>query len=151
MRTSLALLLLAALASVAAPRVLAQRASGDELGAIREPIDLYFRAQATGDGDMIRRAFHPEARLSRIDAGRLVQMTAEEFAKRFDGSPPKDEHARLRRIVSMDVTGDVAVVKLELDYPGVFFTDYMTLLRVGNGWRIINKSYHAAPPLRRME
>ena len=143
-------LLVLALAVAAVP-ALAQPASDDELAAIRHPIDLYFRAQATGDGDLIRRAFHPEARVSRVVDGRLVQTTAEEFAGRFDGSPPEDEPARRRRIVSVDVTGDVAVVKVELDYPDVFFTDYITLLRFGDGWRIINKSYHVAPPLGRVE
>ena len=36
-----------------------------------------------------------------------------------------------------------ATAKLVLDYPEVKFTDYMTLLKTGDEWRIINKAFHA--------
>ena len=39
------------------------------------------------------------------------------------------------------VTGDVAVVKVELDYPDAFLTDYFTLLKVDGKWMIRNKIF----------
>ena len=44
-----------------------------------------------------------------------------------------------------DVTGDVGVAKVELDYPDVRFIDYFTLARVGGEWKIIHKSFQRQP------
>ena len=76
----------------------------------------------------------------------MAQRTAEEFAALFTRGPAPDEADRQRRVVSVDVSGDVAVARLELDYPGAFITDYMTLVRVGDEWTIIHKAYTRSAP-----
>jgi hypothetical protein len=43
------------------------------------------------------------------------------------------------------VVGDAAYAKLDLDYPKVRFTDYMTLLKVDGEWKIMSKVYNAEP------
>lgn len=42
----------------------------------------------------------------------------------------------------VDVTGDAAVARVELEYPGVSITDYFTLLKIDGEWRIMNKIFH---------
>ena len=42
---------------------------------------------------------------------------------------------------SIDITGDAAVVKLVLDYPSAYITDYMTLLKIDGRWWIVNKAF----------
>lgn len=44
-----------------------------------------------------------------------------------------------------DVTGDTAVAKVELDYPSALMTDYFTLHKIGNAWKIVHKSFHRRP------
>ena len=135
---------LAALALLfGAPAALAQTA---DLGAVREPLDLYLRGQAEGDGDFMRRAFHPDARIVSLSDGEVSGRSAEAFAALFTNGPAPDEADRHRRIVSLDVTGDVAVAKLELDYPRAFLTDYMTLVRTASGWRILHKAFTRSAP-----
>lgn len=112
------------------------------------PLNLYLQAHATGNGDLIHQAFHPEARVFSVSDDTLTQLSVEEFAALFSGSPAPDEDQRRRRIVTIDVTGNVASAKIELDYPDVFFTDYMSLIRVGNEWKIINKSFRREAPRR---
>ena len=63
----------------------------------------------------------------------------------FRGKPPADEAKRKRRVVMVDVTGDAAVAKVELDFPDAKFTDYFSLLKVGNEWKIIHKWFHRQP------
>lgn len=126
----------------------AQTAEND-LDEVLAPLHLYLQAHATGDGDFIHQAFHPEARISWVADGTLTLITTEEFADRFSGTPASDESERRRRIVNVDVTGDVASAKIELDYPGVFFTDYLTLARVEGTWKITNKSFRRESPRRR--
>ncbi|HPA52839.1 MAG TPA: nuclear transport factor 2 family protein [Thermoanaerobaculia bacterium] len=44
-------------------------------------------------------------------------------------------------MVSIDVAGDAAVAKVELDYPKVFFVDYLSLLKIDGVWKIAQKTY----------
>lgn len=50
--------------------------------------------------------------------------------------------------MSVDVTGDAAVAKVELDYPNALLTNYFTLLKVDGKWMIMNKIFHTQPKAR---
>ena len=125
--------------------ILARNQSDSEEAGVRACIELYFRGHATGDGQYFRQAFHPDAKLFFIRDGKVTQWTLEEYAGRASGKPAPDEARRKRRIESIDITGNAAIAKIVLDYPTVIFTDYMSLLKIGNEWKIVNKSFHANP------
>ena len=129
----LALLLVPLLATAAPP--------GEADAAVRAPIEAYLRGHATGDGEEWRRAFHPSAMVTGLRDGKLQSMTAAEFVSRAPGKPPADEAQRKRRIVSIDVSGDAALAKVELDYPKVVFVDYLSLLKIDGEWKIAQKTY----------
>lgn len=112
---------------------------------IRETIQHYFQGHATGNGDYFRKAFHPEAKLFFIRDGKLTQWTSEEYISRANGKPAADEALRKRKIDSIDLSGNAAVVKVTLDYPKVVFTDYMSMLKIEGQWKIINKTFYANP------
>ncbi len=113
--------------------------------AARVPLDNYIQGHATGNGDFMRKAFHSEAKVMAFRDGKLTNLTAEEFASRFNGKPAADEAQRKRRIESVEITGNAGVGKIVLDYPTVTFTDYMSLLKVGDEWKIVNKVFYAEP------
>jgi hypothetical protein len=138
LRIPAALFLAAALGGPAAAQ------TSDEAGA-RVPLELYLKGHATGDGEHWRRAFHEGAKIQGIREGKLVSRTRDEFAAGASGQPAEDEAQRKRRIVSVDVAGDAAYAKIELDYPKVLFVDYMTLLKVDGEWKIMSKVYQARP------
>jgi hypothetical protein len=139
-----------AMVALAVPAVVAlTHARGrldDEEPLVRRALDHYIQGHATGVGDHFRAAFDPQGRVVSIRDGRLAMMTIDEFVGRAaTGKPAADEGRRRRRIESIDITGDAAVAKVVLEYPAVRFTDYMTLLKTGDEWRIINKAFHAEP------
>lgn len=111
----------------------------------RKAAELYFQGHATGNGDFFRQAFHPDAKLFWVKDGALTTRTSAEFAAGASGKPPADEAQRRRRIVLVDVAGDAAIVKVELDYPTVVFTDYLSMLKLGGEWKVVNKTFHARP------
>ncbi len=117
-----------------------------EREAIRAALQHYLRAHATGDGSHHRKVFHAEARLFWIRDGKLASRTSEEYIARASGSPAEDEARRSRRVAMIDVTGDAAVARVVLDYPGVLITDYMSLLKIDGEWRIVNKIFHVGEP-----
>ena len=47
---------------------------------------------------------------------------------------------------AIDITGTAAIAKVELDYPDVFFTDYMSLLKVDGEWKIVDKIFDRRAP-----
>ena len=125
--------------------IAAQQTSPED-PAVRKAIeDHYFKAISTGNGEPLRGMFVDEGRMMWVQDGRLRVRTSAEFIGGFNGQPPRDEAKRKRRIVMTDVTGDTAIAKVELDHPGVFFTDYFTLHKIGDGWKIVHKSYHRRP------
>jgi Putative lumazine-binding len=134
-----------ALAVVALLFVMCAQASAQESeeAAVRAAVEHYFQGHATGQGEHFRKVFHPDSKLFFIREGKLTQWTAEEYISRASGKPAPDEARRKRRIDSIDITGDAAFVKLTLDYPGVVFTDYMSMLKIDGQWKIVNKTFHA--------
>ena len=113
--------------------------------AVRKTVELYFQGHATGNGDFFRKSFHTDARLFWVKDGALAQKTSTEFAAGAGGKPADDEARRVRRILLVDVSGDAAIVKVELDYPSVKFIDYLSLLKVGGTWVVVNKIFYRVP------
>ena len=141
MRSSL---MLSALLLAATP-VFATDATPGEKALARKPLEAYMQAHATGDGDLIRAAFLPTARIDGVRDGKPVSRTLEEFASGFSGKPAADEAQRSRRIDAIALDGNAGMARVTLDYPKVTFTDYFVLLKVGGEWKIASKVYDAAP------
>lgn len=113
-----------------------------EEDAIRAAVEHYLQGHATGDGAHHAMVFHPVSNLYFIRDGELQTVTSADYIARASGKPADNEAERKRRIAMVDVTGDAAVVKVELDYPGAFITDYFAMLKIDGEWKIINKIFH---------
>ncbi|HEX8652252.1 MAG TPA: nuclear transport factor 2 family protein [Pyrinomonadaceae bacterium] len=118
------------------------RAQNAEEMAVRETIENYFRGHATGNGEYFKKAFHPEARLFWIRDRQVALRTSADYINGASGKPAPDEARRKRRIESIDITGNAAIVKVALDYPDAHIIDYMSMLKVDGAWKIINKTFH---------
>ncbi|MBZ4395113.1 nuclear transport factor 2 family protein [Myxococcus sp. MISCRS1] len=117
-------------------------ASTQDVVGARRAVELYLEGHATGQVAPFREAMHDEMKMFLNRDGVLVRRTAAEYLAGVSGKPADDEAKRKRRLVSLDVTGDVGVAKVELDYPGAFMTDYLTVIKTDGGWKIINKVVH---------
>jgi hypothetical protein len=142
MRKLALLIAMTGVAALAAAMWLPARAQGADELAVRETIENYFRGHATGNGDYFKKAFHPEARLFWIRDGQLAERTSADYISGASGKPAPDEAKRKRRIESIDITGNAAIVKVALDYPDAHIIDYMSMLKVDGAWKIVNKTFH---------
>jgi hypothetical protein len=116
--------------------------STDE-SAIRETVQTYLHGLKFNDVESLRKAFYPEAKLLFVKKnGTLGQLTQGEWYEGFKANAGKEESGTLE-IASMDVTGNAASVKVEEDYPGSHYTDYVTLLKLNGEWKIVNKIFYA--------
>jgi hypothetical protein len=121
----------------------AQTGSHTEEAGVRAALNAYLDGHRTGQADAFRRAFHPDARMLYAKDGQLVKTEIADYIARAPGKPAEDEDKRRRSIDSIDIVGDAAIAKITLNYPEVTFTDYMTLLKINNEWRIVSKVFSA--------
>ena len=120
-------------------------AQTSEKDAVRVPLENYIKGHATGDPEIMRKAFHTEGNLIFIRDGKYTTRSFAEFIGGFTGKPAADEEKRRREIESIDVYGNAASAKIILDYPAVKFVDYMSLLKIDGEWKIVNKIFYAEP------
>ena len=136
----------AVLVAIPATSAVPRDSSNPDDAAIRKTIeDHYFTAHATGSGESLRGVFVDEGRMFWSADGQLRSRTSSEYISGFSGKPAADEAQRQRRVLMVDVTGDVAVAKAELDYPDVRLVDYFALVRAGGEWKIVSKLFQRFP------
>jgi hypothetical protein len=111
--------------------------------AIKQTIQYYFDGGRMGDSVTLRKAFHADARMLFVRDSAFTAIPIGEYITRVGQSPPKPGavDSTKRRIVNIDVAGDAAVAKLELERPDMLVTDYMSLLRIDGQWVIVNKIF----------
>ena len=112
-----------------------------EQDAIAEIVQHYIDGAKSGKGDDMKPAFHKDATVFGYVGPDLFGGPIQEL---FDWNDQNGPATELQvRIASIDVTGTVATVRLELDnWTGYRFTDLFTLLRVDGEWKIMNKVFH---------
>ncbi len=142
-RHAVAVGLLLPIVALGSARV-ASHPSEDE-AAIRQTLQYYLDGHATGDSTPMRKAFHPTAELNWIRDGQFHRRSVDDYIAGFTGRPAEDEAQRKRRVVSVDFDGTAATGRIELDYPGVLITDYMSLLKIDGDWKIVHKIFHIQP------
>ncbi len=108
---------------------------------IAKVVQHYIDGARSGKGDDMKPAFHEDATIfgyvgPDLFAGPIQNL----FAWNDDNGPATELEDR---IASIDVTGTVATVRLELEnWTGFRFTDLFTLLKVDGDWKIMNKVFH---------
>jgi hypothetical protein len=112
----------------------------------REAVEKSLKMYLSGDPAQLERAFHPGATMFFARNDSLIAVPIPEYIARVaksraEGAVPPE---RIERIAHVDITGTTAVARLELEYPKQTLTDYMSLVKYGGEWRIVNKIYSRA-------
>ena len=97
-----------------------------------------------GDLEKTRAGFHPDFVLLGLRNGQLTRfpiadwIASAEKQKTAGQQPP----ATTIQKITVDITGTAAAVKLELNRAGkLVYTDYLSLYKFGDGWKIVGKIY----------
>ena len=135
-------------ASLLGPAANSDVPSGGDRAAIEAAIQHYFRAGDTGDPEELKLAFHPASIMYGNRNGAFVGVDQAEWQgrlqkERAEGKPPTP--ASWRKILSIDIEGDVASAKLQSDFPTFQFLDFVNLVKVNGTWKIVNKVYYRKP------
>lgn len=108
---------------------------------VRAVVDQYLHGLKFNDVASLRSAFAPDAKLFWVKRdGTMGQLSQAEWYRSFAASAGKEEEGELTT-ASVDVTGDIAAVKVVETYPKEIYVDYLNLARAGGEWHIVNKVY----------
>ncbi len=102
------------------------------------------------DVEAVRGGFNPAFIMFILGKGEVTRMTLDEWVAGIEKSkkerpdPPRQETTHEFSMV--DVAGDAAVARVEIYKDGKHvFTDYMSLYKHPDGWKIVGKIYYRHP------
>jgi len=117
----------------------------DDLSAIQACIRLYQEGSARGDRKLLEQAFLPSARMAGWFEGKYLDVPITSFFEIADGNAQSEAGYR-SELQSIQITGSAAVATLvENSYLEHDFTDYFSLIKTEEGWKIANKVFHGKP------
>ena len=100
--------------------------------------------------EAMREGFHPIFKIHGVRDGELSTYPITDWVSNIDKRKAKPDYKAEtweHRFPLIDVTGDAAIVKVELlrvdkGKKTHVYTDYLSLLRFEDGWKITDKVYH---------
>ncbi|MBU8892417.1 MAG: nuclear transport factor 2 family protein [Bacteroidales bacterium] len=105
--------------------------------------------QNKGELKDIENGFHPGFNLLGINHNMLTKFPIyswiESFEKRKSENPepPKDDQKITCDYITIDITGNAAMAKIQLKRNNeLLFTDYLQLYKFEEGWKIVSKIYY---------
>lgn len=117
-------------------------AQQNEIEAITKTINLYFDGMIQRDRAKLEEAFHPEANLIGYRGENFTVTPFETWADGTASGTPRDPSQFQNIIKAIRVEGYSALVETELFWPGIYYYDFLTLLKVEGKWKIVHKTWY---------
>jgi hypothetical protein len=137
--------LAAALMFATLPAVVSAQARAEDEAAARAPLEAYIQGHRTGDASFMEKAFHPTARMTYMSDSGMVTVPITEYIARMRTAGVRAAPDTFPRKIGMfDVVGTAAVGRIDMVLGTSTISDYMTVLKFADGWKIVNKSFHRA-------
>ena len=102
-----------------------------------------------GNVEDIRKGFHPSFNMLRLSDNEVKPLRIEDWIASLEKSrkeSPAPVSKAEGKFVTVDVSGTAAIVELELYRDNKrIFTDYLSLYKFTEGWRIVSKTFYRHP------
>ncbi|MGV8945699.1 MAG: alpha/beta fold hydrolase [Lutibacter sp.] len=110
----------------------------NEYAAIENTLKNYFEGRKNADLTQLQNAFSEDAKLYTLQNNTDVIISLEDYLNKV-----KSDGAQkiTTQILNGDITNDIANFKTEFKYADTSYTDYLTLIKTQNGWKIMNKTF----------
>jgi|ERR1051326_138137 hypothetical protein len=116
-----------------------------DLSDLEQAVQTYFDGLHEGDTAKLASVFHEEAHLFGVTDGKLDDMPREHWFELVRSRPSARSRDLPRRdwIVQIDRSSpNTAFAKVQCQIPPRYFTDYLTFVKLADGWRVISKTFH---------
>lgn len=104
---------------------------------IEASIQMYFDGWMTGDTTKVGKVMHSSCKLKLFRDKQFIEISRTDYLSRF--KPKAKEAGTEGRIKMIDITGNIASAKCELETPKSVFTDYFNLIKINDFWFIVDK------------
>jgi len=127
-------------------------AANDEKKAVMSVVEAAYvkGVHADPSGEAMRKGFHPDFIMFVQDGDKVTKVTRDEWIARIEAAKAKNSGGP-KPVVKhefpvVEITGKAAIVKVELYKDGKHvFTDFISLYKFADGWKIIGKIFYRHP------
>jgi hypothetical protein len=116
-----------------------------DLHDLEQALQTYFDGLYEGDVGKLATVFHDESHLFSVTDGKLDDLPRASWFEMLKNRPSALSRDLPRRdwVVQIDRSGPLtAFAKVQCQIPPRYFTDYLTFVKLTDGWRIISKTFH---------
>ena len=116
---------------------------------IKDCIQLYFDGCYESDPEKIKASFNPNASITGYLPDGFHEMSVDDFAgfvASQQPSPMENDDEKMLEILSCEVYGNTAAVKVREAYLGMIFIDCLSFLKKNDEWKIENISITMRTP-----
>jgi hypothetical protein len=116
-----------------------------DLTELEQALQTYFDGLYEGNTDKLGSVFHDVAHLFSVTDGKLADLPRAQWfeAVRSRKSAQSQDLQRRDWIVQIDRSGPTtAFAKVHCQIPPRYFTDYLTFVKLAEGWKIVSKTFH---------
>ena len=110
----------------------------NQIAAVEKAVNYYLKGSLLGDPDVIKKAFHPDAKVQGFARGKHSVYDIPTFLGFFSKDKPGKHEIN---IVSVDIANSAASVRCEWDFGSWKYVDYLSLIKLDNEWKIVSKIY----------
>ena len=108
---------------------------------IRKTVQLYFDGMIDRDKSKLDHAFLPQARLIGYRGDQLTITSYEEWSSGTANGDKREKSNYKNELVSIRIEGNIALAETELYWPGIYYYDFLTLIKIEGIWKIVHKSW----------
>jgi hypothetical protein len=109
-----------------------------DLNELELTLQTYFDGLYEGDTARLGSVFHHVAHLFSVSDGKLADMSREQWSSARSRDLPRNDW-----VVQIDRSSPTtAFAKVQCQIPPRHFTDYLTLVKLAEGWRIVSKTFY---------
>ena len=108
-------------------------------------VNHYFDGLYEGDTTKLAGVVHDVAHLFSVEDGKLADLPRAQWFDMLRNRQSAQSRDLPRRdwVVQIDRSGpNTAFAKVQCQIPPRYFTDYLTFVKLGEGWRVISKTFH---------
>ena len=116
-----------------------------DLNDLEQALQTYFDGLYAGDTAKLGSVFHDVAHLFSVTDGKLADLPRAQWFEAVRNRPSAQSRDLPRRdwVVQIDRSSPTtAFAKVQCQIPPRYFTDYLTFVKLAEGWRIVSKTFH---------
>ncbi|WP_299763842.1 nuclear transport factor 2 family protein [uncultured Dokdonia sp.] len=121
------------------PRKITLQKQKTELERVQTTLNYYLNGLVKNNYEQLKKAFRPNSSIKWIDTQYHEANAVDTLVERLESFSRKRINTE---IISIDISGNAASARLEIQLPAFTFIDYIHLLKIDSNWEIVSNIYY---------